>query len=330
MEPMQAVSYEDRARGALWGAFCGDAYCLGSHWIYNLNELAQRFPGGVNGFETPYPGHYHHGKNAGDLTHYGDAALVMLASVADRGRFEEHDFGSRLVRLMIEDNYAGYRDHATKGMIENYLAWEASNPGIPFDYQHGADDDQPATVTHLAPVIVAHLDDTDLLETVAKTTRVCQNNQRAIAYAQAAALLLRNLLKGSTPESAVAETRQAIKPPDKAWMEANRRMKVACAARMLPVNDATMLFGQSCPLYSSFTAALHTTLTCADDFAGAIRATANVGGDSAGRAAMVGAWLGAYLGIQAIPEQWRTRLTAHDRIEADVEKIIAGLTPPGQ
>jgi ADP-ribosylglycohydrolase len=87
-----------------------------------------------------------------------------------------------------------------------------------------------------------------------------------------------------------------------------------------------MLFGQSCPLYSSFTAALHTTLTCSNSFEKAMRVTAESGGDSAGRAAMAGAWLGAHLGIQAIPEAWQKRLNAHDQIESDVEKIIAGMT----
>lgn len=322
------VSFEDRVRGSLWGGFAGDAFCLGSHWIYSLKEIAQRFPQGIKGFETPAPGHYHHGKNAGDFTHYGDVALLMLASVARRGYFEAADFGSRIVRLMIEDAYDGYRDHAMQGTIANYRAYIDGNPEGPFDYQQGADDDQPATVTHLAPVVVAHLNDRDQLETVAKATRVCQNNSRAIAFAQAAALILRNLLNGSTPESAVAETRRAVASPDKAWVEVDKRMKSACAARNLPTIDATMHFGQSCPLHSSFTAALHTMLTCSDDFERAIRSTANAGGDSAGRAVMIGAWLGAHLGIQAIPEIWRSRLAARNRIEADVEKIVAGMARP--
>jgi ADP-ribosyl-[dinitrogen reductase] hydrolase len=321
-----SVSLENRIRGALWGGLVGDAYCLGSHWIYNLNELAQRFQGGVKGFEVPASGHYHQGKKSGDFTHYGDAALIMLSSVARCGRFEAADFGAHLIRLMVEENYAGYRDHATQGMIANYLAHQGCSPTKPFDYQQGADDDQPATVTHLAPVVIAHLDDRNLLETVATATRVCQNNVRAIAYAQAAALILHNLLNGSTPELAVAETRRIITSPDKAWMEVNRRMKIACAARSLSVRDATMLFGQSCPLYSSFTASLHTTLVCSNDFASAIQATANAGGDNAGRSAMVGAWLGAHLGLQAIPEAWCSRLTDHDRVEEDIEKIVAGMS----
>jgi ADP-ribosylglycohydrolase len=40
---------------------------------------------------------------------------------------------------------------------------------------------------------------------------------------------------------------------------------------------------------------------------------------------MVGSWLGAHLGIKAIPEDWRTRLTAHDEIESYVETIAAVL-----
>lgn len=322
------VSLEDRVRGALWGGFTGDAFCLGSHWIYSLDEIAERFPGGIVGFETPSPGHYHYGKKSGDLTHYGDAALLMLSSVAQRGRFEAGDFGSRLIRLMVEEKYEGYRDHATQGTIANYLAHQDSSPAKPFDYQQGADDDQPATVTRLAPVVVAHLNDPDLLETVAKATRVSQNNGRAIGFTQAAALVLRNLLGGGTPESAVAGTRQTMKSSGDVRSEVNNRMEAACAARQLSVIDATTLFGQSCPLYSSFTAALHTMLTFSNDFAGAVRSTANAGGDSAGRAAMIGAWLGAYHGIQGIPDAWRSRLTAHDQIEKDVEKIVAGMALP--
>jgi ADP-ribosylglycohydrolase len=47
------------------------------------------------------------------------------------------------------------------------------------------------------------------------------------------------------------------------------------------------------------------------------------GGDSAGRAALVGGWLGAHLGVEAIPVQWRDRLSGSERIGAAVDKIVA-------
>jgi len=80
----RSPNIDDRIRGAIWGQFIGDAFCLGSHWIYDLTELARRFPRGLKGFETPAAGHYHFGKKSGDLTHYGDGALLQLQSLAER------------------------------------------------------------------------------------------------------------------------------------------------------------------------------------------------------------------------------------------------------
>jgi hypothetical protein len=37
---------------------------------------------------------------------------------------------------------------------------------------------------------------------------------------------------------------------------------------------------------------------------------------------MIGAWLGALLGIRAIPIAWREKLTAHRRITELVERLV--------
>ncbi len=320
------LTMEDRIRGAMWGQLVGDAYCLGSHWIYSQNEIEKRFPDGIKGFETPQREQYHFGKRSGDQTHYGDAALLMLSSIARMGHFNATDFGDSFIRFMGDDRYTGYRDHATKGTLSNYFNHiEGSTPET-FDFQQGADDDQPATVTRLAPVVISHLNTKDMLNTVAQATRVCQNNERAVAFTQATALIMQSLIHGMSPESAVIEARQILKSHDPFRTEVCNRMKISCAARMLSPLEATMLFGQSCPLYSSFTAALHTLLVCPHDFGQAMHATAQAGGDNAGRASMLGAWLGAHLGIRAVPHEWRKGLTAYDLIEENIEKIVAGLS----
>jgi hypothetical protein len=38
---------------------------------------------------------------------------------------------------------------------------------------------------------------------------------------------------------------------------------------------------------------------------------------------LIGGWLGAYLGLGAIPKAWRTKLSHADRIGAAAEKVIA-------
>ncbi|HEX9022448.1 MAG TPA: ADP-ribosylglycohydrolase family protein, partial [Geobacteraceae bacterium] len=299
----------DRFRGALWGQFVGDAYCLGSHWIYDLSELDHRFPGGVKGFETPLDGHYHSGKRSGDFTHYGDGALLLLRSVAEQGRFDARDFGARFVALFGSDDYRGYRDHATRGTLEKYAAFVKANTGTPFRFQDGADDDQPATATRLVPVVVAHYWDNALLAVVESATRAGQNNDRAVAYMKAHAVILRELFSGAGLGEALATAVQAV-GSEGAGSEAARGIEAAVAARSLDVREATLKFGQSCPLASSFPAAVHAALKYETDAARAIAETANAGGDSAGRAALIGAWLGARLGLDAIPAAWRDRLNS--------------------
>lgn len=312
----------DRLRGAVWGQFVGDAACLGSHWIYDLGELAWRFPAGVQGFEAPQEGHYHYGKEPGDQTHYGDAALLLLESVAELGYFAATDFGSRFIALMESAGYLGYRDHATRETLARYRSFRVTSPEGAFDYQHGADDDQPATVTRLAPVVVAHWQDRNLLDIVAAATRVSQDNGRAIAYAQGHALVLWHLLAGLRVEEAAREAQSALATAGSAGSEVAAKIEAVLALEGSTVTEATLSFGQSCPLASSFPAALYAALVHEDDLGAAILATARAGGDNAGRAAMIGAWLGARLGLQGIPTVWQTRLTAREAIQRHVERLV--------
>jgi ADP-ribosylglycohydrolase len=313
-------SIADRFRGAIWGAFVGDAACLGSHWIYNLEELARRFPGGVTGFEAPAEGHYHYGKQPGDLTHYGDAALLLLQSVAERGGFDPVDFGCRFVALFGSDAYQGYRDHATKDTLKSYEAFVASNPEVPYHFQGGGNDDQPATVTRLAPVVVAHRRDSDLSQVVASVTRVSQFNDRAVAYAKGYALILRALFAGNGMESAFRTAERSM-ARESSETEVSEAIAAGGNAVSLTVREATLKFGQSCPLAHSFPAAVQCALKYDQDFARAITETANAGGDNAGRAAMIGAWLGAVNGVAGIPSTWRNRLNRREEIDTLIERI---------
>ena len=320
----------ERVCGAIWGQFVGDAFCLGSHWIYDLDEMRRVFPQGLRGFEAPAAGHYHDGKIPGDQTHYGDAALLMLESLADRGCFDAADFGARFVKFFGSLEYTGYRDHATRDTLANAAAFAADHPGKPFDYQQGADDDQLATVTRLAPVVAVHRSAGRgrLLETVERVTRVTQNNPLAIAYVKADALVLSALLEGATLHAALEGTEEYIADTEPVHgLEVQRRFRAAAEATLLPVHAAILQFGQSCPLIHSFPSSVHCLAKHAGSFNDAMIANAEAGGDNAGRAGMIGAWLGALLGARAIPVAWRKKLTAGARIAAATEQLLQRLSP---
>jgi ADP-ribosylglycohydrolase len=321
-EPESGNSLDQRIRGAIWGQFAGDAFCLGSHWIYDLAELERRFPGGPQGFETPVAGHYHFGKQKGALTHYGEGALLLLQSLAEKGRFDAVDFGSRFVALFDSSTYQGYRDHAIKETLAKFHAFRSRYPEAAFAFQDGADDDQPATVSRLAPLAALHFRQDDFLTVVEHATLVSQNSERAVAYAQAHALILRELFSGAMLPDAFRSAADLMTARGGAGAEVSDKINAALAAQDLDVREATLRFGQACPLAASFPAAVHCALRHGDDFAGALRATAAAGGDNAGRAAMIGAWLGGALGVEAVPLQWRKVLTAQAMIAACGERIV--------
>ncbi len=317
LSPTAVPSHLSSLEGAIWGQFVGDAAGLGTHWIYDLDELAKKFPDGIQGFETPLKGHYHEGKQAGDQTHYGDTALLLLESLAACGDFRENDFGLRFEGFFNSPICKSYKDHATRETLANLL----TTPG---NYQNGADDDQMATITRLAPVVIGYHQnpENERLEAIRRLTRVTQNHATAEACCLASAVLLQHLLNGTPFRQAFETTRKSAEVS----CDGSDYFEFAHMLREMDVITATGRFGQSCPLPQSFPAALHAAWTHHDDFSSAILNTLKAGGDNAGRAAMVGAWLGASLGMEGIPREWLSRLTQRPRIEAAIkqwfEKLI--------
>ncbi len=305
----------------IWGALVADAAALGTHWIYNLEDLKAKYPDGIKGFEAPLPGHYHAGKQPGDQTHYGDAALVLLETVAQSGSFDPVAFGESFVTRMDPQNYSGYLDSATRGTLETYRQWAETHPGEAFDFQQGADDDQLASITSIAPVVALTLSDPQWVDTLTAATRVRQNNARAVAYVITHARILRELLQGIDLHSALHRVEEEAAKDPNFGLELKRRFSDAFARKHLSPEEATGQLGQSCPLISSFPSALAVAIQNPEDFADTILRVIRSGGDNAGRAAIVGAWLGASLGQDAIPAAWIERLSAKERISKAISTL---------
>lgn len=337
---MASPTLADRIRGCLWGQLIGDAMCLGSHWIYNLGELEQRFPAGLKGFEAPYEGHYHFPKQPGEFTHYGDGCLITLESVAQHGRFDRTDYWMRFLEHFGSPEYTGYLDSATRATLEHFAVFEEENPEQPYHAQGGADDDQLAAPTRLAPLVVAHREDGALLEIVEEFTRVVQNNDKAVAYTKAIAIVLRDLLNGRDFHGSFDRARAMAQGIDPQYgYEVRRKIEAGMSStlefelrqgldeRMGSIGDQAVLaiqkLGQSCPLPQSFPAATICAAKLAHSLPEALLANARAGGDNAGRGALIGAWLGALHGYEAIPIAWTVKLKDAPRIQVMVEKIVA-------
>ena len=67
-------------RVALQGALVADSLALTPHWIYDPEEIRQRF-GGISGLLEPEEGSYHFGQPKGGQTHLGHQVIVLFETL---------------------------------------------------------------------------------------------------------------------------------------------------------------------------------------------------------------------------------------------------------
>ncbi len=283
----------ERARGAILGALVGDAAAMGLHWVYDTDEARRR--GGAAPEFLP-PGQYHARRHAGDFTHYGDHAMVVLESLAETGRLDLDDYKRRMLARFGDRAYDGYLDKATKWLVAT---------------RTGADDDQAGCFAKLAPILAVHLDDPERDARLEAAIRVTHDNDLAVECGLAAAAAIRAAILGANPHGAVAAAVER-------GGEGGRLARMALDAGKDHLAFARKT-GQACPVGRSLPLALHAALS-GPDYAAAVRGTILAGGDSAGRLLVAGAIRGATDGV---PDAWLARLRDRARIEGLLGPILA-------
>jgi len=88
------------------------------------------------------------------------------------------------------------------------------------------------------------------------------------------------------------------------------------------LDDIVEQFGKACNLPGSFQGAVAVILT-SDSFVSAVRSNILAGGDSNGRSILVGATMGAKLGVEAIPMEWIEKVSGIDEILKNAVKVYA-------
>ena len=93
---MSNTTIQDRAAGAIMGAFIGDALGLGPHWYYDLVELRRDYGEWITDYADSRPDRYHAGLKAGQLSQAGFILKLLLRSLVECGKYDETDFCHRM------------------------------------------------------------------------------------------------------------------------------------------------------------------------------------------------------------------------------------------
>jgi len=299
------------AHAMVLASFAADALALGAHWIYDVLQIEAKF-GRMTDFQKPTPPTYHPTKARGELTHYGDQALVLLRSVAACGGFEEGHFGLSWSEFFR--TYNGYFDGATKQTLKNL---EAGLTGV----QAASTSDDLAGASRIAAIVYCYRKEPDrAAENARRQTALTHNAPLVLAAAEFFSRLACRVLQGVRPIEAMRQetAENVIAEPIAGWVRAG------IVSRSEDTRGAIRRFGQMCEISAAFPATIHLIAAYEDRLEEALIQNVMGGGDSAGRGMLAGLVLGAWGGRAAIPDRWLSGLAAADEINALLDRIEPG------
>ncbi|MGB5506921.1 MAG: ADP-ribosylglycohydrolase family protein [Sulfurovum sp.] len=336
---MSKRTKEEAVKGAFFGALVGDALSLGSHYEYDApkiykaygNKPIEKFmgPGEMMGGQTHGIGwgerNYHPGKKAGGTTDYGDYNILVLehlAATADPPR---------------EFDVAALIPHWINRLTNNWGSWICTMTRETFaQVQAGNSIDKLGGISNAMAIrhVAAHAyyDDEETLAKVARKTMFTHTSEEALSGGEFFARVTHRVIHGVHPRDAMelvavqmssfisSKVSQAISKYKEATDESSELSKeqfvddlaLTSMARLWDIGRSEPIrVGKASPTEGTLPGAVYFILKYADQEDGlkkALQANTMVGGDNASRAIAIGMVLGAYKGVDAIPQEWKESL----------------------
>ncbi len=316
---------QNRRHGAIYGMFIGDALAMPVHWYYNRIALEQDY-GWVTDYlspRNPHPDsilwrsrysainpageilhdqarfwgkreiHYHQFLKAGDNTLNLNISRLLMASLKELGTYDPDDFIQRYIHFMTTPG--SHQDTYIEECHRNFFM--NLSRGRPPE-RCGVTEKHIGGMSGMIPLVVFyhHQPEKALESALAHLALTHPGDKMALAGSLIASILL-DLLRGESLADALqqrwSEGRYAqFNHPYEKWRDdpddwvVGRRFSTACY-----VEDA-------------LPAVIYLALKYHDAPESALIANTNLGGDNAGRGAVLGALLGASMGRSAFPERW--------------------------
>lgn len=359
---MSNATLQDRAAGAIMGAFIGDALALGPHWYYDLNELHRDYGPWISGYTDPKLGRYHAGLKAGQLSQAGLILQILVRSLVDCGGYDESDFYRRLDEelfpLLDGTPMSGPGGYTSQSIRE---AWRRRvEQRLPWGQTGGHADTTEAIERTLALAIRYALEPQQLAQTITQNTLLTQVDETVVsmtvAYGAVLGLLvqghaldanlsdklMRQVKDGALPFHAVTTARlQPPRPGDPDPPRAGRfaspdalltpsYMAIAAAdpdIRIEPAWKVSLVYGMPCAIYHQLPAAYYLAARFCHDFESAVLHAVNGGGQNQARAILTGALVGAQVGLSHLPARLLEGLENASELRQLATDLAASLPP---
>lgn len=351
--PSSDTGVADRAAGCIVGAFIGDALGLGPHWYYDLEELRRDFGDWIDGYRDPKPdAKYHRGMKAGELSQTGIIMLLLLRSIAERGRYDETDFTRRLDEDFLPrlngEAFAGpggYTNHSFRQVWQSRV-----KAGKPWG-QTGGNADTSEAAERLSVIAARYAADAAAAGRHAfENCQLTQTDSLVAQHSVGFACVLAALIRGEAFDEVISDTLMELTQsgdlpfaaessiaaadsqgasfgfasPDAmllpSWIaEAARDSSI----RIDPAWKVSLVYGMSCAINSVLPGAYYLAARFPRDFESAVLHAINGGGQNMSRACLTGALVGAQVGLSAIPRRFIDGLLDGKEIVLLAEQVAA-------
>ncbi|MDJ0783431.1 MAG: ADP-ribosylglycohydrolase family protein [Desulfosarcinaceae bacterium] len=320
-----AIQLADRMRGAILGLFIGDALAMPVHWYYNRLALGQDY-GRVTDYTAPRnphpdsilwrsryqpnapeanilhdqavywgkPGvHYHQFLSAGENTLNLKVCRLLIDSLNTCRGYDQADFIERYIRFMRDPR--SHRDTYVEEYHRNwFLNYGAGRP----PENCGSEEKHISGLIGTVPILLAYAHKPEAGHQAAlHHLGLTHGGERMRAAGALWIDLLQAVLTGEPLRDAVEEriSQQAnafVGHPFGRWLQRSDEWVVGKAV------------SSACYVEDALPAILFLAMRYHRRLEEGLVANTNLGGDNAGRGALLGAILGAENGTAQIPRRW--------------------------
>lgn len=328
-----ALTYKERAAGAIYGMFIGDALAMPVHWYYNTRALKNDY-GVVTDYLTPrnphpdsilwrssytpqnknadilhdqvkYWGqrgiHYHQFLKAGENTLNLRLAGELLLMLKKQKHYSEERWLEHLVDYMTTPG----RHNDT--YVEEYLRYFFIKYGQGYELMACGrkDENHIGGLSLMLPLLMVFgLNIEYALSTALSHLALTHGGPSMIPGGKMIAKIILDILHGISLVQAI----------DARFSDGNNGATESSFGSLIEFPDETVVgkhFSSACYMNHAIPATLYLAVKyCKDPEAGLI-ANTMCGGDNAGRGAVLGALFGAQGGLSCWPERWINGLLRH-------------------
>ena len=323
------LTNHDRATGALWGLFLGDALAMPVHWYYDQAALERNY-GVVRDLvapRNPHPGsilfrshytprnanadilhdqaqywgrsgvHYHQHLAAGENTLNLKLVQVLMETLAERGRYDADLYLDHMVAFMRNPN--SHRDTYVEEWLRAFFDRRAQGHDL---RDCGIVEKHIGGLAGPVALLILHGEDPQKARTVAHEHRELTHKGPVMKEAlDAVADVVLRVLDGCPLPEAI----------DKARRTGGNRLLAKDFQSWAGRDDLEVIgriLSPACYVEDAVPAVFYLANKYADRPEEGLVANTMAGGDNCYRGAVLGALLGANAGVEAWPVRWREGL----------------------